>query len=69
MYEVYERQLCVGYAATAAKAEPYCRCEDLEAAKAEADCIAEFGLNAFVWDGAACVYDPDEMAADGITVK
>lgn len=64
MYEVYERPLCGGYAGTAAKAEPYCRCEDLEAAKAEADCIAEFGLNAFVWDGGACVYDKEACGLD-----
>lgn len=59
MYEVYERGHCNGYAATAANSRPYCRREDLKTAKAEADCIAAFGLCAFVWDGAACVYDPD----------
>lgn len=61
MYEVYERAFCNGYAATAANVNPYCRCDDLRAAKAEADCIAEFGLNAFVWNGSACIYDPDDM--------
>lgn len=61
MYAVYERAYLNGYAATAANTKPYCRCEDLRTAKAEADCIAGFGLSAFVWNGATCVYDPNSM--------
>lgn len=58
-YQVYERSRLEGYADTAARATPYLETDDLARARAEARSIAEFGLAAFVWDGAQCVYDPE----------
>ena len=58
-YQVFERSRLEGYATTAARTTPYLETGDLARARAEARSIAEFGLAAFVWDGAQCVYDPE----------
>ncbi len=58
-YQVFERSRLEGYATTAARTTPYLETGDLARARAEARGIAEFGLAAFVWDGAQCVYDPE----------
>lgn len=62
-YQVYERPRLQGYAATAATAAPALTTTDLAEARAEARCIASFGLAAFVWDGMQAVYDPEPRGA------
>lgn len=68
-YKVYERSRLTGYEATASTARPYLETGDLARARAEARSIAEFGLAAFVWDGAQCIYDPegDQLTLDLVT--
>lgn len=62
-YRVFERPRLRGYAATAATAAPALTTSDLAEAKAEARCIASFGLASFVWDGMQAVYDPEPRGA------
>lgn len=62
-YRVFERPRLRGYAATAATTAPALTTSDLATAKAEARCIASFGLAAFVWDGMQAVYDPERHGA------